>query len=85
MSTGAEVIVTQEMVKEFLLDWLIRYGTDWTDHQYVLYHGPTKRLCIELGFITRETTYEPTENMAYGYVYQLTPKALELLKENDRE
>lgn len=85
MSTGAEVIVTREMVKEFLLDWLIKYGTEWTDHHYVMYHGPTKRLCIELGLLIKESTREPTENMAYGYMYQLTPKAIEYLKEDDRE
>lgn len=85
MSTGAEVIVTMEMVKAFLVEWLIRYGTEWTDHHYVMYHSPTKAVCIEKGYITRRGTTEPTDNMFYGWVYQLTDKALELLKEDDRE
>lgn len=85
MSTGTDAVVTQEMIKAFLVEWLIKYGTDWTDHQYVLYHGPTKKLCIELGFINKRHTNAPTDGMYYGNVYQLTPKALELLKEDDRE
>ncbi len=85
MSTGKEVIVTREMVKAFVIEWLFKFGYEWTDYHYVIHHGPTKRLCLELGLLIKESTREPTENMSYGYMYQLTPKAIEYLKEDDRE
>ena len=79
-----DTVVTQEMVKAFLVEWLVNYGTEFTEHQYVVYHGPTKKLCIEKGYITKQHTKEPTGGLFYGNVYQLTDKALDLLKENDR-
>lgn len=69
-------VVTREMVKEFLLEWLISYGTEPTQHHYVLYHGPTKSMCVEFGYIERHP-----DTSRYGFLYQLTPKALQLLEE----
>ena len=69
-------VVTREMVKEFLLEWLISYGTEPTEHHYVLYHGPTKSMCIEHGYLERNP-----DTSRRRFLYKLSDKALQLLEE----
>lgn len=84
----AETLVTKKMMQEFLIDWLIRYGMEQTPHKYIVYHEPTKQVCIDLGLLDRVAvyafdSYDTADDRNYGnqYYYCLTPKALALLGE----
>lgn len=77
----------QERNKALLVDWLIKFGKDWTPSGTVMYSN----LRDEVGRAERlqliEYRYAPDVERQTVYEYRLTNKALELLgiEENDRE
>jgi uncharacterized protein YndB with AHSA1/START domain len=76
----------REHSKALLVEWLIRFGTDWVDNQQLRESG----LQMEIGRLERmhylEYTWEEEEPLGSGLVkHRLTEKGLALLKENDRE
>lgn len=74
--------VNKRFFRKLLVEWLIKFGTDWVYYKQVRESG----LQFEVGRLERMHYLEYEHNdVSGGISYRLTDKGLALLKENDRE
>lgn len=69
--------------KALVVEWMVKYGTDWTDYNLI----GRDDIRFMMGWMERHELllYNRPDRLQIPILYKLTDKALDLLKEDDRE